>query len=56
MHKSGTSDLAKQDSVGNIALTDIDIKCVKAPAKEVGDEAASETVDVKNHNQLVKVS
>jgi len=53
MHRSATSDLAKQDSVGHIARTDSDTKCVKDPAKEVGDKAASESDAARNHNQLV---
>lgn len=44
MHESATSDLAKQDSVGNNALTDIDVKCAKAPAKEVSDKAEVENI------------
>jgi prephenate dehydrogenase len=42
MHRSTTSDLVKQDSVGHIVRTDTDTKCAKDPAKEVGDKAASE--------------
>ncbi len=53
MHRSATSDLAKQNSVGYIALTDTDIKCAKDPAKEVGDKAASENDAARNHNRLV---
>ena len=52
MHRSATSSLARQDSVGHIARTDTDIKC----AKEVGDKAASENDAARDQNQLVKVS
>ncbi|MFW9794509.1 MAG: hypothetical protein ACFFEE_09410 [Candidatus Thorarchaeota archaeon] len=53
MHRSATSDPAKQDSVGLIALTDSDIKCAKNPDKEVGDKAASENDAARDQNQLV---
>jgi hypothetical protein len=56
MHRSATSSLARQDSVGHIAHTDTDIKCAKDPAKEVGDKAASENDAARDQNQLVKVS
>ncbi|MFW9813047.1 MAG: hypothetical protein ACFFF9_11360, partial [Candidatus Thorarchaeota archaeon] len=53
MHRSATSDLVKQDSVGHTARTDSDIKCAKDSAKEVGDKAASESDAARNQNQLV---
>ena len=56
MHRSATSSLARQDSVGHIARTDTDIKCAKDPTKEVGDKAASENDAARDQNQLVKVS
>jgi hypothetical protein len=56
MHRSATSSLARQDSVGHIARKDTDIKCAKDPAMEVGDKAASENDAARDQNQLVKVS
>ena len=53
MHRSATSSLVRQDSVGHIARTDTDIKCAKDPAKEVGDKAASENDAARDQNQLV---
>jgi hypothetical protein len=56
MHRSATSSLARQASVGYIARTDTDTKCTKDRAKEVGDKAASKNDAARNRNQLVKVS
>ncbi len=55
MGKGAAYDLVKQDSVEQIILADIDIKCAEALAKEVGDRAVAEKVDAKNRDQLVKV-
>jgi len=53
MHRSATSSLARQASVGHIARTDTDTKCAKARTKEVGDKAASKNDAARNRNQLV---
>ena len=55
MGKGAAYDLAKQDSVEQIVLADIDLKCAEALAKEVGDKAVAKTIDAKNRDQLVKV-
>ncbi len=54
MGKGAAYDLVKQDSVEQIILADIDIKCAEALAKEVGDKAVAEKLDAKNRDQLVK--
>jgi len=54
MGKGAAYDLAKQDSVEQIILADIDTKCAETLAKEVGDKAVAKTVDAKNRDQLVK--
>ncbi len=53
MHRSAISSLARHASVGHIACTDTDTKCVKDPAKEVGDKTVSENDAARDHNQLV---
>jgi lysine 6-dehydrogenase len=55
MGKGAAYDLAKQDSVEQIVLADIDLKCAEALAKEVGEKAVAKKVDAKKHDQLVKV-
>ena len=55
MGKGAAFDLAKQDSVEQIVLADIDLKCAEVLAKEVGDKAVAKKVDAKNRSQLVKV-
>jgi lysine 6-dehydrogenase len=54
MGKGAAYDLVKQDSIEQIIVADIDSKCAKALAKEVGDKAVAETIDAKNRSQLVK--
>ncbi len=55
MGKGAAYDLVKQDSIEQIVLADIDIKCAEALAKEVGDKAIAEKIDAKKRDQLVKV-
>ncbi|MGY5863992.1 MAG: saccharopine dehydrogenase C-terminal domain-containing protein [Candidatus Thorarchaeota archaeon] len=55
MGKGAAYDLAKQDSVEQIVVADIDPKCAEALAKEVGPKAVAETVDATKKTQLVKV-
>jgi hypothetical protein len=55
MHDCPPNDLVNQDSVGQLARTDTDIKCAKVLAKEVGDKTQSENVDTKNPNEFMKV-
>ena len=54
MGKGAAYDLAKQDSVEQIVLADIDLKCAEALAKEVGDKAVAKKVDAKKRADLVK--
>ncbi len=54
MGKGAAYDLANQDSVEQIVLADIDLKCAEALAKEVGEKAVTKKVDAKNRDQLVK--
>ena len=53
MGKGAAYDLVKQDSVEQIILADIDLKCAESLAKEVGPKAVAEKVDARNHDQLV---
>ncbi len=55
MGKGAAYDLAKQESVEQIILADIDLKCAEALAKEVGPKAIAERVDAKKRAELVKV-
>ncbi len=55
MGKGAAYDLVRQDSVEQIVVADIDPKCAKALAKEVGPKAVAETVDATKKTQLVKV-
>ena len=55
MGKGAAYDLAKQDSVEQIVLADIDLKCAEALAKEVGEKSVARKVDAKNRTDLVKV-
>ncbi|MBN2230102.1 MAG: saccharopine dehydrogenase NADP-binding domain-containing protein [Candidatus Thorarchaeota archaeon] len=54
MGRGAAFDLAKQDSVDEILLADIDLQNAEALAKEVGPKAKAEKVDAKNRSQLVK--
>lgn len=55
MGRGAANDLVKQDSVEQIILADIDLKCAEALAKEVGPKAVAEKVDARNRDQLVSV-
>lgn len=55
MGKGAAFDLARQDSVEQIILADIDLKAAEALAKEIGPKAIAEKVDAKNRAELVKV-
>jgi len=48
MGKGAAYDLMKQDSVEQIILADIDLKCAEALAKEIGPKAEAVQVDAKN--------
>lgn len=54
MGKAAAYDLAKQDSVEQIILADIDLKSAESLAKEVGPKAVAEKVDAKKRADLVK--
>ena len=54
MGKGAAYDLVKQDSVEQIILADIDLKCAESLAKEVGPKAVAEKVDAKKRADLVK--
>jgi lysine 6-dehydrogenase len=54
MGKGAAYDLAKQDSVEQIVLADIDLKCAEALAKEVGEKSVARKIDAKNRAELVK--
>lgn len=54
MGKGAAYDLAKQDSVEQIVLADIDLKCAEALAKEVGEKSVARKVDAKKRTDLVK--
>ena len=54
MGKGAAFDLARQDSVEQIILADIDLKAAEALAKEIGPKAIAEKVDAKNRVELVK--
>lgn len=55
MGKGAAFDLARQDSVEQIILADIDLKAAETLAKEIGPKAIAEKVDAKNRAELVKV-
>ncbi|MGY5880565.1 MAG: saccharopine dehydrogenase NADP-binding domain-containing protein, partial [Candidatus Thorarchaeota archaeon] len=55
MGKGAAFDLARQDSVEQIILADIDLKRAETLAKEIGPKAVAEKVDAKKRVDLVKV-
>ncbi|MHA1135722.1 MAG: saccharopine dehydrogenase family protein [Candidatus Thorarchaeota archaeon] len=55
MGRGAAYDLNRQDSVEQIILADIDLKCAEALAKEIGPKCVAEKVDAKNRAELVKV-
>ncbi len=54
MGKGAAYDLMKQDSVEQIILADIDLKCAEALAKEIGPKAEAVQVDAKKRIDLVR--
>ena len=54
MGKGAAYDLMKQDSVEQIILADIDLKCAEALAKEIGPKAVAVQVDAKKRIDLVR--
>jgi lysine 6-dehydrogenase len=52
MGRGAVFDLVRQDSVDEIILADIDMKCAESLAKEMGPKAKPQKVDARNREQL----